>query len=136
MPCSSDTVSQNLAPIEKGCKSHEYDRGRGSIVAIAHRFGYRTVKARKISMGRRCAGSWETAQRRSTYLAGLEVDDFLHSGVRRELEPDIRRKWFEKKRDDDAVNRLRHLTPFWVGEWGGARGEAGFRKRTLRILDE
>jgi len=32
--------------------------GNAVTVAIAHRFGYRTVKARKISMGRRCAGSW------------------------------------------------------------------------------
>ena len=44
---------QDLAPIEKGCKGHEYDRRRGSVVAIAHRVGYRTVKEAKVGLEQR-----------------------------------------------------------------------------------
>lgn len=50
-----------LGTYEDGSRDHEYSRRRDAAVAIAHRFDYRTVEVRKISMKQRCAGSWGTA---------------------------------------------------------------------------
>jgi len=51
MPCSSDTVSQNLAPVKMEIGT-EHRRRRGTATAIAHRFDYRTVEVREISIKR------------------------------------------------------------------------------------
>ena len=71
----------------------------------------------------------------TTYLASLEVNDFPHSREKRSQKLVVER-WFEEKKEGDAVNGHRRRSLVWIGEGGEYASDVDFRRHTSKVLGE